>query len=138
MIRKVQAFVLFFILLLSTIGFSFQLHLCQGHVVSFSILGEAEACMKMDNDGNCGAPIHKEGFNKTPCCQNLQFLCNTEDNQRVDSIRWFGVSELLVIQPAIKTITLGRIQVDWISFQEHPPPPDIPVDLYIVHETFLI
>lgn len=139
MSRKVNAIFLLFLLVLASTGFTIQFHLCQGHVVDFSMFGEAEACMSMENGGNCGAPIQKHGFNKTPCCQNLKYTYAAEDNQKVNQLRWFGANELVVLKPIVQKIfPITEVDIEKRCLNEHPPPPEPQEDLFLLFETFLI
>ena len=101
-IRHIAPFVLIPLLLVSTIGFSLEIHFCGGEVKSVGLF-EAEPC-EMENEKLSTEefaqlpPCHqkmylanqekkeKDGFNQDQCCHNEQIIFETEDGEKQISL----------------------------------------------------
>jgi len=125
------------LLLVSTIGIVVDVHYCQGHIESFGIFTEAEACSPDEDKALCyaEAPL---GISKLPCCTNGQFfLQNLIENGERDIIPSNSQVQFGTFIQMESELLHYPMQLHY-SAKEGPDPPLVSRDLTILYESFLI
>ncbi|WKN44801.1 HYC_CC_PP family protein [Tunicatimonas pelagia] len=71
------ATVLALLILISSVGFSVNMHFCMGELVSVSLFGEAEPCAMAASEPSCHASDTAK-ISKMDCCQDSSFSVKSE------------------------------------------------------------
>ena len=148
-IYRVTALILAFLMFFTSVGFSVDMHYCQGNLKSFSLLGKAKNCHEMAK-GMANCPHHQKMAEKEPlnpgcsldkkdCCQNKLQHFQSDEDQKMQSANF----ELnLQLQSFIVAFTVAFF-VDTFIESDHPAfalykSPLIPRDIPVLFESFLL
>ena len=71
---RIVALPLAFLMLFTSVGFSADLHYCQGHLKSISVFGKAKNCHEMAKEANT-CPHHQKKIEQTKACSEDQKDC---------------------------------------------------------------
>ena len=141
---RISALLLVALMLFSTVGFSLDMHFCQGKLVSSSFFGDAPNCLEkagLKNTKVCAN--HKTpsspSFKKKSCCEDklLHFQSDQDLNtQKTD----------FVISPQLQVFLTAYVLVftDWTSFKAETPrfslykPPLLRRDIPVLVQSFLL
>lgn len=125
-ITKIVAFALSALILISTMSWSVEKHLCMGHVMDIAFFHPAD---------NCGMG---EGVMETPCCDNESFTLKGQEDLNIswDNLN-FGTQQFLVAF-SYSYVGLTAIPLDNFVIQITYPPPLLVNDLSLLHEVYLI
>lgn len=64
-------------LLIGSIGISLDLHLCQGKVKTYSLIGEAKTCGEMDKNTFCEKAADTPTFTRKKCCTDASLYAKS-------------------------------------------------------------
>ena len=81
-IAKITSLLMAFMLLLSSTGFSIDLHFCQGNIKSFSLFGTAKSCHAKAEKSHCQKASLKVDSGKTTCHSVKSTLEKADDCER--------------------------------------------------------
>jgi len=125
------------LLLLSSIGFSLDIHYCQGTIESIGIYASAEKCSGEMEVTKCGNHSD-DGISKTPCCSNEQFFYQTGNAYNTSNyLSSQTVSIVTVLQGDDDAQTDVFFKENVLSYNGSDPPLVVQ-DLNILYDTFLI
>ena len=143
---RITAISMALLLLLSSTGFSMDMHFCQSHLSGISFLGKAKSCHEMQSSSSCQKKKmdcnHKENATqdkKDNCCQNNSIVIEKSDVDAtitpvatVQDIQSKFVAALLAVY-----VFNYSVEVDFQSYELYKPPlPDR--DILVFYQTFLI
>jgi hypothetical protein len=124
-------------ILLGTVGVSADFHICQGKIKTFSFLGQAEQCSKMESSVTCEKSNQMQ-VHKKKCCSNSTIYGATSFQAEVNAI---VTSPLATVQPHYlnKPITHVAIILPQTRWEIHTPPLiRQQASLVIAYQNFLI
>lgn len=132
--RKITAFFMAFVVLISTMSFAVNLHFCGGNLVETALFSKAEGCgMEMQNPSTDGCSITKAN-----CCNDEQLVINGQDELklRIDTLSF---ENQVFLASYIYTYINGfeALENNLSSFKTYKPPLVIK-QIYKLDETYLI
>jgi hypothetical protein len=143
---RILALSMAFLVLFSSVGFSMDLHYCQGELKSFSLIGKAKSCHEMAKKVFC--PHHQkmmtmsdEGCEKDQkdCCNNEKLFFQLDQDQQIQNLdlvlsqqlKQFIVAYLSVI------LEMSIIKNEAIPYAQYKPPL-IQKDIHVLIQSFLL
>ncbi len=135
------------LMLLSSTGFSIDLHYCQGNLKSFSLLGKAKSCHEISNSCKqkkmtCHASASKQdevGKCKKDCCQNKSIEISPDVDRQKIPIEKLASSQSQFILAFVAAFVLEESSL-WQCFIPHQNyvPPFLDKDIPILIQSFLL
>ena len=121
-----------FLLLLSTVSWTVDKHLCMGKVVDIAFFAHAETC-GMDDDWT----MSNSEFEKS-CCDKESFTLQGQEDLKTSLFDLDFEQQFFLVSYAYSYIHLFQEgDTNATPIVEHPPPL-LKVDYQILYETFLI
>lgn len=151
--RRMVSLFMVLMLFVSTGGFTFNLHYCQGDLQSARVITEAPSCHQIAKNGTDNHHCQKEKKNsdsneKKSCAESCQKGCCDQRSITVESEYDLIVFEniplkekesmqaVLAVWPAyIETVSAHQNIIR--GFQKHKPPPLIK-DTHVLYQSFLL
>lgn len=123
-------------------GFSIDLHFCQGNLKSIALLSSTGSCHESPN-AKCSKHLPNETLSaeaEAECCQNNRIFLQNDDDQQVVQQQAIlkDISSVDWIMASLMTVQTSSVQVYNPAKYKHYRPPLIPRDRYVLFETFLI
>ncbi len=81
-IAKITSLLMAFMLLLSSTGFSIDLHFCQGNLKSFSLFGTAASCHAKAEKNHCQKTCSKLASGSSTCHSAKPKMAKAEDSEK--------------------------------------------------------
>ncbi len=140
MMRKLEqttAVLLAFIMLLSTLSFSVDMHFCGDHLVDFSFTKQASTCSKYLPDSDQSRECPMAAMN---CCTDLSVVHKGQDELQFNTIdlSFEQIAYFILIPPPGISQLFTPVPGDPpFHFIDCTPPPLIR-KLHLLNETFLI
>lgn len=142
------AFSLAFVMLITSVGFTVDMHYCQGQLKSFSFFGKAKSCHDMTDAAQMiSCPHHKKmmkedescSLDKKDCCENQIHHIQADQDQAVQTFDFVVNKQLqqFVIAYVVVFCANNLIETDAPSFISYKPPL-ILRDIYVLIESFLL
>ncbi len=146
---RIIALTMAFLMFFTSVGFTVDMHYCQGKLKTFNFFGKAKSCHDM-GEGMKDCPFHAKmktanksdgnTISKKGCCSNktLHFQSDQDQQNQVDNA--------VVISPQLQYFVIAFVEVfinssvvetDKPSFALYKPPL-IPRDIYVLLETYLL
>ena len=134
LLRKLFSVSMALLLLLSTISWTVEKHLCMGRVMDIALFDHAEDCGMEASL----ALLDDASTVKKHCCDNESFTLQGQDTLNLDIFHFDFSQQVFLI--SITTTYLGLFQesVDKNIVFDSYPPPILDEDLNILHQVFLI
>ena len=146
---RIIALTMAFLMFFASVGFTVDMHYCQGKLKTFSFFGKAKSCHDMGEgmkdcpfhakmktaDKSDGNTIHKKG-----CCSNktLHFQADDDQQNHLNKVGVFPVQlQYFVIAFAEIFINASFVEIKKSSFARYKPPL-IPRNIYVLLETYLL
>ncbi len=130
---KIAAVALSALVLLSTISWSVDKHLCMGRVMDIAFFHQADTC------GMEGAMAEMDTVSAdNHCCDSESFTIEGQDDL---NISWEAADldlQVFLVAFAYSYLDLFSIPLDRIRIQTPYPPPPLVHDLNLLHEVYLI
>lgn len=135
---KPVAILLCSIALFGSVGFTLNVHFCQGKVKTVSFLGEAQKCLEMNESDVCKTENSPVSITKKKCCSDASFKSETS-SQNIPLVNSQVDNRVLGINPFAKLIPASTSAVD-SKINHYTPPPDEHRGrtLLVLHQKFLI
>ena len=145
---RLIALTMAFLMLFSSVGFSIDMHYCQGKLKSFSFFGEAKNCHEMAKEKAC--PHHQKkieqeatktcSIDKKDCCQNktLHFQCHQDQQIQASDLVLSQLSQQFVVAFVAVFFKNNFTETTAKSSYTHYKPPIIPRDISVLFESFLL
>ncbi len=146
---RILALTMAFLMFVSSVGITVDLHYCQGKLKTFSFIGKAKSCHDI-GEGMKNCPHHKKmmeteksadnGLNKKDCCSNKTFHFQSDQDLQHQA------DNALVVSQQLQHFTIAFVEIFLFpavletkkpSFA-HYKPPLIPRDIYVLLETYLL
>jgi len=131
--QKIASLTMALLLLLSTVSWTVDKHLCMGRVMDVALFAKADDC-------GMNAAIEAMGAtsDENHCCGDESFTVQGQDDLKI-SFNDFSFDEqlFLVAFTHVYLDLLPEVQ-ERIYSNEHYPPPLLIKDIQLLHETFLI
>lgn len=139
--RKYKLFSLIMasLMFITSVGFSVDMHYCNGQLKSISLFGEAKSCHDTTMHKTC--PYHKNMQKDKDCCENKTLVFQADIDKELEN-EFFVLSQNLELSCFIVAFTeifldnLPRIDKEIIPFDYTKPPAQR--DIYVLLETFLL
>lgn len=138
MLRSITSFFLIFIVLLGTVGFSYDAHYCGGVLVNqkLSIVQSDLSCGMAMKENVASQPDENERIEPETCCENHHLSFEISDDFKdVQSASFFYVP--CHSFPSIEGQSLFFSQEKEYDFIGYSPPP-LYRDIVLLKESFLI
>jgi len=129
--QRALSLALVMLMVTSSVSFSMDLHLCQGHIKSVSLFGEAKACYPNEQLEHCGHQIctrdidKHTSISKKPCCindtlifQSLEYQASLDLTKQDKPI----LPNLFGIIASRSFIQLDLSRCSFHQFYPHQPP----------------
>ena len=150
--RKIAAILLIPLMLLSSFGFSLDVHICRGEIKSVGLFSaepcEMEAQMNSEKDISDLPPCQqrlikknqsngqKNGFNNGQCCHNEQMNFESSSEMQLSKTPTLSQFKAVIVYTAID-LQLFNAPIT-PELYEHYVPPLRPDNLHILHQVFII
>jgi len=134
-LKKISAVLLAFVVVFSTMSFSFSEHFCGDHLVDIGVFSKAESCgMKMQlPDSNDECSITKDN-----CCSDILKKFEGQNELKTDTSSLTFKKQFLVASFIITYVNLFEgLEENNIPFKDYSPP-FIVEDIQILDEVYLI
>lgn len=146
---RIIALTMAFLMFFTSVGFTVDMHYCQGELKTFNFFGKAKSCHEM-GQGMKDCPFHAQmkqanksedsTINKKGCCSNKTL------NFQYDQDQQYQVDNAVVISPQLEYFVIAFVEVFINSsvVETNKPsfalykPPLIPRDIYVLLETYLL
>ncbi len=149
-ILKLLALSLALLLLLSSVNVSIDLHFCQSHLKSFSLIGKAKNCHELAKE-KASCPHHKKDLALTggtscaedqemkDCCRNQTIHVQSEIDEPILHFDFFTPKLQNFVVALVFTLFSDFLnqEQEFIPFA-HYKPPLIQKDLPVLFESFLL
>ena len=141
-LQKISAFTLALLLLVTSTGFSMDMHYCQDQLKGISFIGEAENCHQAaaKTKKSCHHKSeNKEDSEQKNCCENETLVIEKSD---IDATSPQSIDikdiQLDFVLAYVSTFVLNnQAESDFQPFELYKPPlPEI--DIQVLFQTFLI
>jgi len=116
-LNRITSLLMAFLMLVSSTGFSIDLHYCQGNLKSFSLLGEAKSCHEMAKAKHCSkmkkachAPkATKEADDdcKKDCCSNKKIEISADEDAQKIQVENLSPKQIKFVTAFVETFVLG-------------------------------
>jgi len=131
---KVLSVSMAMLLLFSTVSWTVEKHLCMGRVMDTALFSHAEDCgMKAGL-----AALEDYSIEDNSCCGDEVLTIEGQDELTIDYNNFDFSQQVFVIALSPAYINLFQFTYDKGSIINTYPPPNVGVDLNILHQTFLI
>ena len=146
---RIIALTIAFLLFVTSVGFTVDMHYCQGKLKTFSFFGKAKSCHDI-GEGMKNCPFHAQmkqanksksnTISKKGCCSNKTLHFQSDQDQPNQ------LNNALVINPQLQSFVIAFVEIfinssvietDKPSFVLYKPPL-IPRDIYVLLETYLL
>ncbi len=145
---RIFAFMMAMLVLFTSIGYTVDLHFCQGKLKSYSFFGKAKTCQQLAKGKEVYCPVHKKimvmggeecGMEKKGCCSNKMLHFQFDQEQDVlqsacalsPQIQYFLAAFTCVL---LENQEVATVKADCTNYK----PPIIQRDIYALNETFLL
>ena len=136
-------------MLVSSTGFSIDLHFCQGNLKSFSFLGEAKSCHAMELMKSCShqkkachaAPVVQEESAdcQKDCCSNKKIEISADEDAQKIQVESLTPKQIKFVTAFVKTFVLGHTDLSQhIIPHLNYKPPLLNKDITILIQSFLL
>ncbi len=133
-ICNISAILMAFVVLLSTMSFTLDMHYCGNTLVDVALFKEAKVC-SMEQQG---AVTSSCATIKKSCCTDKQFTFEGQDELKISFEKISFEQQTLVAVFYYTYLNLFKeSEYTSIPFDEYPPP-IIVRDIHLLNETFLI
>ena len=134
-------------MLLSSTGFSIDLHCCQGQLKSFSLFGEAKSCHSQTDQGHCkqkkktchAAFSSQNEASKKDCCSNKTIKVEKSDDVKIETaeippfqVKFFTAFVQVFLLK--KKIDLNKVIIPHLNYV----PPLLNKDIPVLIQSFLL
>ena len=143
------AFSMAFLMFFTSVGITVDMHYCNGKLKTFSFFGKAKSCHDI-GEGMIDCPFHckmklanksdSNNFSKKDCCSNKTLYLQSDQDQQNQVDNAVVVSQQLqqfaIVFVAI-VLNTSVLETEKPSYALYRPPL-IPMDIYVLLETYLI
>ena len=122
------------LLMLSTISWTVEKHLCMGRIMDIALFDQADDCGM-----EAGlALLGDTSIGEEHCCDNEAFTMQGQDTLNLDIFHFDFSQQVFIITYATSFVGLFQESVDRDVAFDFYPPPNLAEDLNILHQVFLI
>jgi len=136
---KIFSLVMALLILITSVGFSLDIHYCNGQLKSVSFFGKAKSCH--DNSVQKSCSHHKELQKDNDCCENRTFVFQSDLDKDLDS-KVFTLPVTKELSSFIVAFTIVSLNLypkfETNIIESYYSNPIIHRDIYVLFETFLI
>ena len=135
-IHKILATCMAFVVLMTTMSFTVNMHYCGKALVDYSFFNEAKTCSmkKMQAAFNCEMTT----ITQKPCCSDKQLIVEGQDDLK-NSFDSLAFEQFVFVSIfSYSYINLFEEQASIAILYEDYPPPFFKRDVQVLHQTFLI
>ena len=135
-IHKILAINMAFVVLMTTMSFTVNMHYCGKVLVDYSVFNAAKTCgmEKMQPAFNCElAPIAKKS-----CCSNKQLIVEGQDDLKKSFYTLSFEQQFFVAIFSQSYINLFKEKAATAILFADYPPPFLKQDILVLHQIFLI
>ncbi|MFM7328388.1 MAG: HYC_CC_PP family protein [Bacteroidota bacterium] len=130
--RRIAAFTLTLLTLVSSSSFSIGMHLCGGHLQDISVISEPAPCPMEQNL----PPCHRNSINT--CCKDISVVHDADEfNDGIRQIAFESPAPVPAMAPVLIAV-ITPVQVDFITPVVRDTGPPLPGDRFIRFRTILI
>lgn len=123
--------------LFSSIGFSLDIHYCQGNIKSIGIYASAEKCSEEMEVTKC-ANHSDSGISKTPCCSNEQYFYQTGNADNTPNFVNTQIIPIVILLQSDDDAQTDVFLSENVLTYNGSDPPLVVKDFNILYDTFLI
>jgi len=148
-INKILSLLMAFLVLVSSTGFSIDIHLCQGKIKNFSLLGEAKSCHSQveksickHKKSSCCSSLsnqNKLGTCKQDCCSNKTINVESNDNAKKIQTAEISPVQIKFITTFVQVFLLDKIDLKKANIPHLKYiPPLLSKDIPVLIQSFLL
>ena len=148
-LHRITSLLMAFLMLVSSTGFSIDLHYCQGNLKSFSFLGTAKSCHDIAQSKHCSkmkkschAPktaLETDGECQKDCCSNKKIEVSPDDENQKIQIENFSLKQIKFVTAFVKAFVLPQTDLSQIIVPHLKyKPPLLNRDIPILVQSFLL
>lgn len=134
-VHKIIAFIIALAIVLSTMSFTVEKHVCMGEITDVAYFEEAEGCGM--EEVICDDDISAEQVRQTPCCDTVNDLIEGNENEQqaqnslelkdAKMILMVVLSYLDILDPVVEPIVA-----------QNSSPPLVTADIQALYQTYII
>ena len=134
--QQIGALFLSLIIILSTVSFTVDIHVCAGSIVDVSLAQEELSCSS-SLMGELSDEAHN-AMRNMGCCNDLQFQVEGQDELQHSQLDLqIGNHDFVALTPVFAQYEWFYSSEDPVLYTSYIPPPLIQ-DIHVLHETFLL
>jgi len=134
MLHKLFSVSMALLLMLSTISWTVEKHMCMGRVMDIAFFNPADDCGM-----EAGlALLGDTSIEKKHCCDNEAFTMPGQDTLNLDVFHFDFSQQVFLISFTTSYLGLFQESVTKNDVYDFYPPPNLAEDLNILHQVFLI
>lgn len=146
---RIFAITMALLIFITSVGFSVDMHYCQGQLKTFNLFGKAKSCHDI-GEGMKDCPQHKQiaevGLQHGSMISNKGCCSNKLHHFQSDQDQQYKVDKTITLTPTLECFTIAFV-ASFLSvtvtatdnpIYAHYKPPNISRDIYVLLETFLL
>lgn len=131
--QKLVSSLMALMLLLSTVSWTVDKHLCMGRVMDVAFFTKADDCGM-----EAALAVLEDDTIKNHCCDDETFVIEGQDDLKLSFNEFEFDQQILLVAFTTSFLKLYRVSIAKRVPNEYYPPPLIVKDRVILHEVFLI
>jgi len=131
---KIQAIFLALMILVVSNSYAITSHFCGTTLVDVSYFGKSRACGMMPSNDDC----KDEQTIEKSCCKDVVEIIEPEVLDKTTTLKFDSEDLTTVICFAVSYINSFQERIVQNKILEEEAPPDIDLDIQVLHQTFLI
>ena len=141
---RIIALILAFLVLVTSAGFSLDIHYCQDRVKTWSIFGSAKGCSGVERqaqlcDHKSSLADQKGSLSRKKCCENRHYIFQSHQEQRIPSSTLSVAAHPVKVIPVVAAPILPEeVSIDTRALaSDRYKPPLIHRDIPVLSQAFL-
>lgn len=134
-LKNITSFFLSLLIVLSSMSFTVNLHLCMGELESVRVISEAPACDM--HSKSCHAP-EQDNASKDDCCEDEQRILHGQDELSKAPAFQEPQPELVAVLSLLVSYLTAGTELPLVEATEVYSPPLLPRDIPVLIQSFLI
>ena len=134
-VHKIIAFIIALAIVLSTMSFTVEKHVCRGEVTDVAYFEEAEGCGM--EEVVCDEDISTEQVRQTPCCDTVNDLIEGNENEQQAQKSFELKDAKMILAFVLSYLDLLEPVVEPVVAQNNSPPL-VKTNIQALYQTYLI
>lgn len=137
-LKKISAIILSLLVILSSMSFTLNVHMCMGEIDSIALLQESKSCEMSTQQAPCANhDLHNSQPTKKDCCEDHSFFVEGQDE--LAKTASFGMPDLhfVAVLYAVAAYLFAQPSIVTTFYKDYSPPL-IERDIPVLVQSFLL